>query len=156
MLTIFICSSSKNFKATDTFSNFWDLKVGLLLCFDSFFPERTSISVMSLNPSDRSVSRFPMFLFTVFKCSLAHLVNVFCWILFHCASSARSRSAADISSSISAPSSVCSRGSGPTEVPLLPASDMSQQRTWRQLSQPQVTPDTAVISTQSSSFLLLA
>lgn len=100
ILTILIPSSSvKNLRATDTFSSFCERNVGRLVCFGSCLPERTSMSVINLSPSHRSVSRLPMCLLTVLRCSLAHLVKVFCWIRFHCASSASSRSVAAISSS---------------------------------------------------------
>jgi len=91
-------SSSKNLSATETFSSFCDLKVGRLLCFGSLLPDSTSIRVIRRKPSHKSVSKLPMCLLTVFKCSFAQRVNVFCWIRFHCASSASSRSVATISS----------------------------------------------------------
>lgn len=41
---------------------------------------------MSAKPSERSVSKLMRFLSMIFKCSLAHRVNVFCWMRFHSAS----------------------------------------------------------------------
>ena len=95
-------SCSKNFRATETFSSFCERKVGFLVCLGNFFPDKTSTSAINLSPSDKSVSKLPMNLSTVFKCSLAHRVNVFCWMRFHWASSARSRSVATMTWSSSA------------------------------------------------------
>ena len=77
MLTILIpSSSSRNLKHIVTFSSFCVRKFGLLLYLWNFLPERTSIKPSSLSPSPKSNSRSAIFLLTVFKCSLAHLVNV--------------------------------------------------------------------------------
>lgn len=57
MLTRVTPSRSKNSKAMDTFSNFWDLNVGFLLCLGIRFPDNTSIRVINFKPSDNSVSR---------------------------------------------------------------------------------------------------
>lgn len=92
ILTILIPSSSRNLRATDTFSSFWERNVGLWLCFGNRFCASTSIRLTSRRPSDRSHSKSPMCLFTAFNRSFAHLVNVFCCIRFHSASSAKSRS----------------------------------------------------------------
>lgn len=92
ILTIRIPSSSRNLRATDTFSSFCDRKFGFLLCFGSLFWASTSMRQTRPRPSERSHSKSAMCLFTDFRCSFAHLVNVFCCILFHCASSANSRS----------------------------------------------------------------
>jgi len=99
ILTSFMFSSSRNLSATDTFSSFCDRNVGRLLCLGSRLPLSTSIRAINRSPSPRSVSRLPMALPAVFKCSLAHRVNVFCWMSFQRASSAKSRSAAPMSSS---------------------------------------------------------
>lgn len=98
MFTMRIPSSWRNLRATATFSNFWDRKVGRLLCFGRCFCDRTSIKLTSLRPSERSHSRSPMCLLTHLRCSLAHLVKVFCCIRFHSASSANSRSTMSSSS----------------------------------------------------------
>ncbi|MPC86516.1 hypothetical protein E2C01_081345 [Portunus trituberculatus] len=100
-MILMFSSRSRNWSATDTFSSFWLLKVGRLLCLGRCLPDSTSMRAMRRRPSLRSVSRLPMCLDTCLRCSLAHRVNVFCWILFHCASSANSRSVAAISSSSS-------------------------------------------------------
>ena len=69
-----------------------------------FFWLSTSSSAMSRSPSLRSVCRLAMRLLTHLRCSLHQRVNVFCWIFFHGASSARSFSVAGISASrVSAP-----------------------------------------------------
>ena len=91
-------SHSRNLRATETFSSFWERKVGFLLCLGNFLPDRTSIKAINFSPSDRSVSKLAMYLSTVLRCSLAQRVKVFCWMRFHWASSARSRSVATISS----------------------------------------------------------
>ena len=91
-----------------TFSSFWVRKFGRLLTCLNFFPDSTSISAISRSPSEKSVSRSAIALLTVLRCSLAHLVKVFFWIIFHCASSASSRSVVDISSSSSKPASLSS------------------------------------------------
>ncbi|KAK2179439.1 hypothetical protein NP493_489g02011 [Ridgeia piscesae] len=96
-------SCSRNVSVSVTFSSFWVLKLGRLLYFRNFLPDSTSTSANSRSPSDRSESRSVKCLLTVFKCSFAHLVNVFFWINFHWASSANSRSVAGISSSSSSP-----------------------------------------------------
>ena len=57
MLTSVTPSRSRNWSAIETFSSFWDRKLGFLLCFGIRLPERTSISEISFNPSDSSVSR---------------------------------------------------------------------------------------------------
>lgn len=99
ILTILIPSSSKNFNATDTFSNFCDLNTGFWLCFGSFFCASTSIKLISRRPSDKSHSKSSICLFTVFSFSFAHLVNVFCCVRFHWASSSKSCSYMSSSSS---------------------------------------------------------
>jgi hypothetical protein len=101
---ILIPSFSRNFIATETFSNFCERNVGRLLCLLIFFCDNTSMRAIRRKPSDKSVSKLPIFLSTIFRCSFAHLVKVFCWIFFQTASSAKSRSA-----SISSSSSPCSR-----------------------------------------------
>ena len=56
--TSLICSLSRNSSATDTFSNFICLKLGLIWCFRYiFFWLKTSRSPMSLSPSPRSFWR---------------------------------------------------------------------------------------------------
>lgn len=92
-------SSSRNLSATDTFSSFCDRNVGRLLCLGNRLPLSTSMSAINRRPSPKSVSRLPMAFPAVFRCSFAHRVNVFCWMSFQRASSAKSRSAAPMSSS---------------------------------------------------------
>lgn len=99
MLTSLMFSSSRNLSATDTFSSFCDRNVGRLLCLGNRLPLSTSMRAINRSPSPKSVSRLPMALPAVFRCSLAHRVNVFCWMSFQRASSAKSRSAAPMSSS---------------------------------------------------------
>lgn len=105
--TSLICSLSRNSSATETFSSFIWRKLGLTWCFlYIFFWLRTSRREMSFCPSLKSLCRSVMVLLTHLRCSLHHLVKVFCWIFFHGASSAKSFSVAGISSSSSSPSSV--------------------------------------------------
>ncbi len=95
MDTSFIFSRSRNSSATDTFSSFICLKVGLAWYFlYIFFWLSTSSSEMSRSPSLRSSCRSATRLLALFRCSLHQRVNVFCWIFFHGASSARSFSVA--------------------------------------------------------------
>ncbi len=95
MDTSFIFSLSRNSSATDTFSSFICLKVGLAWYFlYIFFWLSTSSSEISRSPSLRSSCRSATRLLTLFRCSLHQRVNVFCWIFFHGASSARSFSVA--------------------------------------------------------------
>lgn len=79
-------SLSINLSAMEIFSIFCGLNEGFLLNLAIFLCERTCRRPMSFNPSRRSVSKLYMYLFTHFRCSLHHLVNVFCWIFFHSAS----------------------------------------------------------------------
>lgn len=102
-------SSCRNFRATDTFSSFWLRNVGRFVYLGIRFWDNTSINAISRRPSDRSVSRLFIDRSIVFRCSLAQRVNVFCWIFFHCASSARSRSASMSSSKFSSYCSDCCR-----------------------------------------------
>lgn len=99
MLTILIPWFSRNFNATATFSSFCERNVGFLLCLGSRFWAKTSIRPTNFKPSERSVSRSVMWLLAHLRCSLAHLVNVFCCIRFHSASSANSRSTISVSCS---------------------------------------------------------
>lgn len=97
METSFIFSLSRNSRATDTFSSFICLKVGLALYrLYIFLWLRISRRAISLRPSPRSSCRSPIRLLTHFRCSLIQRVKVFFWIFFHVASSARSFSVAGI------------------------------------------------------------
>lgn len=116
MDTSLMLSLSRNSSATDTFSSFICLKLGLGWYFLYIFLWlRTSSRAMSLRPSPRSNRRSPIRLLTHFRCSLIQRVKVFCWIFFHGASSARSFSVAGIVDGSSGrkqpPGALCARAS---------------------------------------------
>ena len=79
-ILLFICSTfSRKFNATETFSSFCERNCGFLLYFGSFLCDNTSINDIKFNPSLKSYCKSSIRLLTSFKCSFAHLVNVFCW-----------------------------------------------------------------------------
>lgn len=111
MDTSLMFSLSRNSRATETFSSCICLNVGRWLYLRNiFFWLSTSRSAISRSPSLRSVCRFAMRLLTHFRCSLHQRVNVFCWIFFHGASSARSFSVAGMSASLSGEREALDRG----------------------------------------------
>jgi len=143
-------SCSRNLSATETFSSFCERKVCFLLCFGNRLPDSVSMRAISRNPSDKSVSRLPMNLSTVFRCSLAQRVNVFCWMRFHCASSAKSRSVATItSSSFSCASQFETTGHSAALPLLLLTCSKSRLLSLALLTSP---PATFIVSFVSSSF----
>ena len=90
METSLMFSFSRNSSATDTFSSFICLKLGLGWYFRYIFLWlSTSSTAMSLSPSPRSSCRSTIRLLTHLRCSLIQRVKVFCWIFFHGASSAQ-------------------------------------------------------------------